>query len=63
MMHTDEEIKRWWASLSKTRQAEILGTMVDKAYDPKFALSLSKQYEEGREFSPKQLDAIKKWDR
>jgi hypothetical protein len=61
MVYSDAENARWWADLSKQDRAEILATMIEKATDPSFALSLSRQYDQRKDFSPKQLAAIRKW--
>lgn len=61
MIYTDEQLKRWWSGLSKQDQREILGTMCDKMAHKDFALSLSRQYQQGKEFSPSQLHHIRKW--
>lgn len=61
MIYTDEELRRWWAGLSKRDQIELLATMTVKMEYSAFAQSLSLQYSKGREFSPKQLAAIRKW--
>lgn len=63
MIYTDEkeENQRWWTGLSRMARIEILALMVYRSQIPDFAISLTRQYEEGKEFSPKQLAAIRKW--
>lgn len=67
MEYSDDENRRWWDKLTKQDQLEILGTMVEKmgkqdaAFTDSFAVSLTKQYQRGQHFSPRQLAAIRKW--
>lgn len=63
MMYKPGELTKWWDGLSKQDHIEVLATMVDKMREPSFALSLSRQYDEGRVFSEPQLAAIRKWHR
>lgn len=63
MIYADAEQIRWWNSLSKSERAEILGKMIEKSTDPRFALSLSKQVSDGKSLSAKQIAAIRKWAR
>lgn len=63
MVYSDDENKRWWEGLGKTGQAEILGLMLEKTEGSDFAFSLSVQYQSGKALSPKQLAAIRKWDK
>lgn len=65
MVHTDEENKRWWKSLTKYDQEEILQTMVEKGSGSfrEMAESFVDQFERGRDFTPKQLVVIRKWDK
>lgn len=63
MLYSDEELKRWWAGLSKQAQLELLAVMLDKMNHSDFAMSLASQYSRGFSFSPKQLAVIRKWYR
>jgi len=67
MEYSNDENRRWWDNLTKTDQLDILATMVEKtgkqdsSFTDSFAVSLTKQYERGQFFSPRQLAAIRKW--
>jgi hypothetical protein len=66
MNYSDTELRDWWKSLSKMRQREILQTMIDKAWSPqteKFAQDLMIQWDKGFGLTPRQIAAVKKWDR
>ena len=63
MIYSDGELRRWWAEKSKLEKAELLGLMIEKSSSPNFALSLSRQVESGAELTPKQLQAVRKWER
>lgn len=63
IQYTDHELKNWWARLSHAERNEILGVMMERGRDPDFGASLADQYNRGRELSPKQLAAIRKWAR
>lgn len=63
MTYTDEELKRWWDGLGHSGQAGLLGHMLSQSSNTDFAASLCRQYADGKPFSPKQLAAIRKWDR
>jgi hypothetical protein len=63
MIYSNEELLRWWKGLAKSAQLDLLARMVDRMSDPTFALSLVAQYERGKDFTPNQLAAIRKWDR
>lgn len=61
MNYADDELILWWNRLPKSEQRYILGTMIEKMYTHDFALSLSKQYEAEKPFTPRQLAVIRKW--
>lgn len=42
-------------------RSELLAPMIARSNTPSFALSLSRQYEAGQDFTVKQLAAIRKW--
>ncbi len=68
MIYSDEELKKWWADLAQSTKSDLIATMVDKMSHSEFALSLANQYADhargvGCPFSPKQLAAIRKWQR
>ena len=62
MEYTDNELLNWWASLTKDDQSYLLETMCEKM-EGTFAHSLKNMFDLGLTFSPKQIAAIRKWDR
>jgi hypothetical protein len=63
MLYGDEELKRWWAGLTRHDQKELLAIMLDKMESKALARSLIGWYELGRPFTPAQLQAIREWAR
>lgn len=64
MQYSEEELKRWWAGLSKQAQLELLATMQDKMGPGSIGESFFRQnvmYNGMRQFTPKQLAVIRKW--
>lgn len=66
MNYTDVELKRWWDGLAEAARQELLQKMVENAKDEifcEFAMSLRSQWDLRKSLSPRQLAAIKKWER
>jgi hypothetical protein len=63
MEYTDQELLNWWVGLTKSDQRFLIETMVEKMENKEFPENLLKMYDSGLTFSPKQIGAIRKWDR
>lgn len=63
MIYSDNELKTWWQKLSEYEKTQLLDLMVEQTSESEFSISIRDQYLRGKTFSPKQLQAIKKWDR
>lgn len=66
MIYSDEELKRWWAGLAESARQEVLQRMVQEAGSAEFsefAMSLRRHWDERQFLTPRQLKAIRKWER
>lgn len=64
MIFTNEQNRRWWLSLSKQEQTDLLELIVEKATTPKvneWAETLLHIHNHGGKLTDKNLVAIRKW--
>lgn len=63
MEYTDQQLIDWWVGLTRGDQLFLLELMVEKMTEGTFAQTLLNMYNMKIAFSPRQLGAIRKWDR